>query len=104
MPKYSGYVLSLLLFGLNLSFGQNNTDMNVDGINVDGTPDTEVGPVEAEEVDEELNAEGGLSVEGQAFILVIAAGLCTCIGACKFHFCIPSWCCQRNQVYLTLCL
>ena len=83
MTKHAGSVLSLFLFGVRLTIGQNSTtDVGGSELNVDGTPDIDESPEEAEEMDEILNENRRISVEGEAFLLVIAAGLCTAIGAC----------------------
>ena len=59
--KFTGYVLSLLLFGLGLAFGQEGGSE----VNVDGTPDTEIGPVAAEEEDEKINENRRISIEAE---------------------------------------
>ena len=83
MAKHAGSVLSLFLFGVRLTIGQNSTtDVGGSELNVDGTPDIDESPEEAEEMDEIINENRRISVEGEAFLLVIAAGLCTAIGAC----------------------
>lgn len=97
--KHAGYVLSLLLFGLGLAFGQTAGGSEV---NVDGTPDTDVAPGEAEKADEAINEERRISVEAEAFILVIAAGLCTCIGASVVFF--PALACLAKPNILCLAL
>jgi ZIP family zinc transporter len=103
MTKHAGSVLSLFLFGVRLTIGQNSTtDVGGSELNVDGTPDIDESPEDAEEMDEILNENRRISVEGEAFLLVIAAGLCTAIGASVVFF--PKLACLAKPNILCLAL